>query len=141
MAPRGHSARSTNNGQSTNIRSGTNDGGGSLKDEFQVNIRLASADQFLPPLPDWKAQSRLITRHGEVEFFRYDLRSQSLAKLARAPDRDLLDVRAMLDLTLVTRHEILEGLDQIRDQLIRYPALDADAFEHRVRRFLVTDND
>jgi len=112
-----------------------------LKNELQVNIELASPDQFLPPLPDWKAHSRFIARHGEVEFFHYDLRSQALAKLARAHDRDLLDVRAMLDLALVTRDEILQGLDQIRDQLIRYPALDADSFEHRVRRFLETDDD
>ena len=111
-----------------------------LKDELQINIELASPDQFLPPLPDWKANSRFIARHGEVEFFHYDLCSQALAKLARAHDRDLFDVRAMLDLALVTRDEILEGLDQIRDQLIRYPALDADSFEHRVRRFLEADD-
>ena len=30
---------------------------------------------------------------------------------------------------------------KIRDQLIRYPALDAESFERRVHRFLETDDD
>lgn len=112
-----------------------------LKNELEVNIELASPDQFLPPLPDWEAHSRFIARYGEVEFFHYDLRSQALAKLARAHDRDLGDVQAMLDRGLVTATEISEGLDQIRDQLIRYPALDAESFERRVHRFLEAEND
>lgn len=112
-----------------------------LKDELEVNIELASPDQFLPPLPGWKERCRFIARHGEVEFFHYDLRSQALAKLARAHDRDLADVQAMLDRGLVTRDEIRLGLEEIRDQLIRRPALDADAFERRVFRFLGAADD
>jgi hypothetical protein len=107
-----------------------------LKDEFQINIELASPDQFLPPLPDWEARSRFVVRHGEVDFFHYDLRAQALAKLARSHDRDVLDVRAMLERGLLTTMEILEGLAQIRDRLIRYPGLDAAAFERRVARFV-----
>ena len=112
-----------------------------LKNELQINIELSSPDQFLPPLPDWRTHSPFIARHGDVEFFHYDLRSQALAKLARAHDRDLLDVRAMLDRGLVTAEEIVDGLDQIRDQMIRYPALDAQSFELRVRRFLEPTDD
>jgi hypothetical protein len=112
-----------------------------LKHELQVNIELASPDQFLPPLPDWKEHSRFIVRHGPVEFFHYDMRSQALAKLARAHDRDLFDVRAMLERGLVSRSELRRGLDQIRDRLIRYPALDAEAFERRVQRLLQSSDD
>lgn len=76
-----------------------------------------------------------------MEFFHYDLRSQALAKLARAHDRDLADVQAMLDRGLVTRDEIRLGLEEIRDRLIRRPALDAEAFERRVFRFLGAADD
>lgn len=107
-----------------------------LKDELGVSIELAAPDQFLPPLPDWRERSRFVARHGDVEFFHYDLRAQALAKLARAHDRDLADVRAMLDRGLVSADELLAALDAMRPGLVRYPALDAAAFERRVRQFL-----
>lgn len=104
-----------------------------LKDELEINVELASPDQFLPALPDWQEQSIFIVRHGEVDFYHYDLRSQVLAKLARSHDRDLVDVQAMIDRGLVDPRKVLAGFESIRDQLIRYPALDAEAFERRVR--------
>lgn len=107
-----------------------------LKDELDLNVELASPHQFLPPLPDWHERSPFVARHGEVEFFHYDLRAQALAKLARAHDRDRADVQAMLDRGLVTPDELSAALDTIRDRLVRYPALDAAAFERRVRGFL-----
>ena len=107
-----------------------------LKDDLEINVELASPDQFIPALADWKEHSPFIVRHGEVEFHHYDLRSQALAKLARSHDRDLADVQAMIDRGLVNPREVLAGFDSIRDQLIRYPALDAEAFERRVRNAL-----
>lgn len=108
----------------------------SLKNELDVNIELASPDQFLPSLPDWQEHSPFIARHGEVDFFHYDLRCQALAKLARAHDRDLADVRAMIERDLVSTQDLLHGLEQIRDRLVRHPALDAEAFERRVQHFV-----
>jgi hypothetical protein len=107
-----------------------------LKDDLDVNIELASPDQFLPALPDWRRRSVFIGRHGDVEFFHYDLRGQALAKLARGHDRDLLDVEAMLEHDLVSIAELRSALETVRPGLLRYPALDAAAFERRVRRFL-----
>ena len=112
-----------------------------LKDELGINVELASPDQFLPPVPGWRERSRFIARHGEVEFLHFDLLSQALAKLARAHDRDLLDVRAMIERGLVSKEEIASGLERIRPELIRYPALDAEAFEQRVRRFVGARDD
>ena len=109
-----------------------------LKDELGINVELASPDQFLPPVPGWRERSPFVARHGEVEFFHFDLLSQALAKLARAHDRDLADVRAMAERKLISSHEIADALERIRPDLIRYPALDAKAFERRVRRFLET---
>ena len=109
-----------------------------LKHELGLNIELASPDQFLPPVPGWRERSRFVARHGEVEFFHFDFLTQALAKLARAHDRDLADVHAMIERRLISPAEIAEGLERIRPDLIRYPALDAEAFERRVRRFLDT---
>ena len=107
-----------------------------LKNELDLNVELAAPDQFLPPLDGWEERSRFIARHGEVDFYHYDLTSQALAKLARAYDRDLADVRAMLERQLVSPEEIRRGFDAMRERLIRYPALDAGAFERRMRQFL-----
>jgi hypothetical protein len=107
-----------------------------LKDELDLNIELAAPDQFLPPLEGWQERSRFIARHGDVDFYHYDLTSQALAKLARAHDRDLADVRAMIERKLVSHEEIKGGFEAMRERLIRYPALDAEAFERRILRFL-----
>ncbi len=107
-----------------------------LKNELGVNIELASPDQFLPPLPDWRERSSYLARHGEVELYHYDFRAQALAKLARGFGRDLDDVQAMLNRSLVSKHDLLSALEQIRPGLVRYPALDAAAFVRRVERFL-----
>ncbi len=109
---------------------------GRLKNELDVNVELVSPEQFLPLLPDWRSRSVFVARHGEVEFFHYDFRAQALTKLARGYQRDLDDVRAMLERRLVSRDEILAALEVMRPGLIRYPALDAEAFERRVREFL-----
>ncbi len=109
---------------------------GRLKNEFDVNIELVSPDQFLPLLRDWKSRSVFVGKHAEVEFYHYDFRAQALTKLARGYRRDLADVHAMLERELVTKDELLAALEMIRPDLIRYPALDAEAFERRVREFL-----
>ncbi len=109
---------------------------GRLKNELDVNIELVSLDQFLPLLPDWKSRSVFIERHASVEFYHYDFRAQGLTKLARGYQRDLADVRSMLERGMVTRAELLAALEAIQPDLIRYPALDAEAFERRVREFL-----
>ena len=110
-----------------------------LKTELDLNIELASPDQFLPTLPDWRARSPFIGRHGDVEFFHYDFRAQALSKLARGFERDLDDVRAMLGRGLVSRAELAAALAEMMPGLVRYPALDAGAFERRVRLFLAEE--
>ena len=87
-------------------------------------------------MPDWWERSVFIERQGEVEFFHYDFRAQALAKLARGYDRDLADVRAMLARNLVARADLAAALETMWPGLLRYPALDAEAFARRVRRFL-----
>ncbi len=104
-----------------------------LKTEMDINIELAAPDHFLPVLPDWQSRSRFIDRHGEVDFFHYDFRAQALSKLARGHDRDARDVRSMLERGLVERKELAAAFEQMRPDLIRFPALDIPAFERRVR--------
>lgn len=107
-----------------------------LKNELQLNIELSAPDQFLPPPPDWRERSQFIVRWGQVEFFHYDFRAQALAKIARGHARDLKDVEAMIEKGLVATDELAKVAEQIRAELIRYPALDSAAFEARLEEFV-----
>ena len=106
-----------------------------LKDELDINVELASPDQFIPELPGWRERSLFIVRHGWIEFFHYDPYSQALSKLQRRHDRDVQDVRSMLGSKLIARDGLREMFTRIKPQLIRYPALDPASFEAAVLEF------
>jgi len=112
-----------------------------LKDELDINVELASPDLFVPVPHDWDARSEWIERHGQVDFLHFDYRAQALAKLARAHERDLNDVTAMVDRGLVTRDEIRDALEEASPHLLRYPGLNAEAFLARAGCFLRAGDD
>ena len=106
-----------------------------LKDELEVNIELASPDDFIPPLPNWRERSLFIARHGLLDFYHYDPYSQALSKLERGHTRDLTDVAAMLQSGLIRRDLLFQQFLQIGPLLIRYPALDPKSFRTAVVEF------
>lgn len=114
-----------------------------LKDELDLNVELASPDQFIPPLPGWRERSLFIARHGHVDFFHYDPYSQALAKLQRGHERDLRDVQAMLREGWIQRDRLRELFAAIEPELVRYPGLDAVTFRATVENFsrAATDDD
>jgi len=105
-----------------------------LKESLQINVELASPDDFIPPLPGWEARSAFITREGKVSYHHYDFYAQALAKIERDHRIDRLDVRQMIELGLVKREELLALFESIRPDLYRYPAISAERFEERVRK-------
>lgn len=40
-----------------------------LKDELDVNVAMASPDQFIPPLPGGQERSPFVGRYGPIEVF------------------------------------------------------------------------
>ncbi|MEI6606225.1 MAG: DUF6036 family nucleotidyltransferase [Verrucomicrobiota bacterium] len=111
-----------------------------LKDELEVNIELASPDDFIPPLPNWRERSLFIARHGLLDFYHYDPYSQALSKLERGHARDLTDVDAMLQSGLIQRDPLFQQFLQIEPLLIRYPALDPKSFRAVVAAFCHTSS-
>jgi len=106
-----------------------------LKESLDLNIELASPDQFIPALPGWRDRSIFIATYGRVSFYHYDLYSQALSKLQRGHARDLRDVDAMRSARLVEPGRLAQLFRDIQPQLIRYPAIDAPTFERVVREF------
>jgi len=108
-----------------------------LKDELRINVELASPADFVPLPSGWRERAVSITREGRLVFFHFDPYSQALAKLERAHDRDLGDVRALLAAGLIEPGQLLASFDEIELELFRFPAIDPRAFRRRVENALL----
>jgi hypothetical protein len=106
-----------------------------LKDELDVNVELASPDQFIPALPGWRERSLFIALHGWIEFYHYDPYGQALAKLQRGHERDLRDLQCLWRDGLIQMNRLRELFHLIEPQLIRYPAIDPETFRAAVTQF------
>jgi hypothetical protein len=107
-----------------------------LKQELDINIELASPQDFLPQLPGWRDRSVFIGRQGEISFYHYDFTAQALSKLSRGYNRDIDDVRAMYEQKLFTLEKLCDCFDAIESELIRFPALDPDLLRNKIEQFI-----
>jgi hypothetical protein len=107
-----------------------------IKQELNINIELASPQDFLPPLPGWRDRSLFIGKRGQISFYHYDFTAQALSKLSRGFDRDLNDVQAMYEQKLFSLEELRSSFEAIAPELIRFPALNPDVLRSRVETFI-----
>jgi hypothetical protein len=104
----------------------------SLKEHLELNIELASPDDFIPELPGWQERSRFIRQEGKLTFLHYDFYAQALAKIERAHETDLHDVQSLIKSRLIEPDRLLELFSQIEGLLYKYPALDPRSFRRAV---------
>ncbi|MGI0479913.1 DUF6036 family nucleotidyltransferase [Geminocystis sp. CENA526] len=107
-----------------------------LKQELDINIELASPQDFLPPVPKWRERSIFIAKRGQISFYHYDFTAQALSKLSRGFDRDFNDVEAMYKNKLFSLSELRDCFEAIAPELIRFPSLNPDVFRSRVENFI-----
>jgi hypothetical protein len=107
-----------------------------IKEKLEINIELASPDQFIPELPGWHERSAFIAREGRLSFYHYDFYAQALAKIERGHAQDRLDVRQMLDRGLIEPLELRRRFEEIEPLLYRYPAIDPTAFRRALEETL-----
>lgn len=105
-----------------------------LKERLQINIELASPDDFIPELPGWKERSQFIHQEGKLSFYHYDFYAQALAKIERGHRIDLQDVSDLITNGLVETTRLMELFSAIEGQLYRFPDLDPKAFRQAVER-------
>jgi hypothetical protein len=105
-----------------------------LKERLQMNIELASPDDFIPALPGWEERSTFIQQEGKIAFFHYDFYAQALAKIERGHDSDMGDVQEMIQRGLIEPKHLLELFSRIEAQLYKYPALDGASFRRAVEQ-------
>jgi len=99
-----------------------------LKESLQLNIELASPDDFIPPLKGWQERSPLVAQEGRIAFHNYDFYAQALSKIERGHERDVGDVDEMFKRHLVEPEALRRSFDEIEPRLYRYPAIDPGAF-------------
>lgn len=103
-----------------------------LKERLEMNVELASPDDFIPALPGWQDRSRFIAEEGRLVFLHYDFYAQALAKIERGHALDGGDVEEMLERGLVDASRLVEFFEQIEPELYRYPALSPRSFRRAV---------
>ena len=103
-----------------------------LKEIVDLNVELASPDDFIPALPNWRERSLFIVHCGSLDFYHYDLFSQALAKIERGHSRDLSDVAAMIERGLIDCPRLWQLFEAIQPELIRYPAIEPTVFRESV---------
>lgn len=113
----------------------------SLKERLQLNIELASPEDFIPEVPGWRERSKFIRQEGKLAFLHYDFYAQALAKIERGHAIDLEDVRDMIRGKLIEPARLLELFSQIEGQLHKYPALDPGSFRRAVESVADSSSD
>lgn len=78
-----------------------------IVEQMQINVEFASPGDFIPIPTQWVAQAKYIGRYGSIEAFYFDFYSLALSKIARGSDRDLINVKLLVQQKVIT----LEGLD------------------------------
>jgi hypothetical protein len=103
-----------------------------IKERLQINVELASPDDFIPVRDGWEDRSPFIVQEGTLVFRHFDLYAQALSKIERGHAQDEDDVREMFDRGLLERERLLEYFSAIEPRLYRYPAIDPAAFRRAV---------
>lgn len=106
-----------------------------IKQDLNINIELASPQDFLPPLPGWQSRSVFIGTEGKLSFYHYDFTAQALSKLSRGYERDANDVRAMYAQGLFSLKTLRDCFEVIEPELLKFPALEVDVLRNRIESF------
>jgi len=55
-----------------------------IKEELEMNVELASPDQFIPPVPEWRERSTYIARYPAIDAAAFAQRVRSFVERSRA---------------------------------------------------------
>jgi hypothetical protein len=99
-----------------------------IKESLQLNVELASPDNFIPVKEGWADRSPFVAQEGPLSFHHFDLYAQALAKIERGHSNDQQDVAELFARGLVNPDRLAEYFEAIAPSLYRFPALDPESF-------------
>lgn len=92
-----------------------------LVDQMQINIEFASPGDFIPLPAQWMAHSRYIGRYGSIEVFYFDFYNLALSKISRGNDRDLIDVKLLVQQNIITLDELDAAYQEVLPRMGKRP--------------------
>ncbi len=103
---------------------------------LHVSVRFASPEDVIPVPWKWDTRARAISIYGSLEIFYFDLPSLALSKIALGNDRELYDVRLMLQRQVVTMDELDNTYLEVQPQMGKKPYEHVD-LAHFTRQYAI----
>jgi len=104
-----------------------------LIQQMQINVEFASPKDFIPLPRQWETHARYVGRYGEVEVFYFDFYSIALSKIERGNNRDIADVKLLVQQKIINLEELDAAYQEVLAQLGkgRYPRITPERFSER----------
>jgi len=107
-----------------------------LKEQFQINIEMAKATDFIPSLPGERKRHIPIGTFGKATFMHFDPNAQAFSKIVRGHKTDVNDVKAFITTELVDPKKLWKMVKEIPDsEFAKYPRLTRSAVEAAIESF------
>lgn len=108
-----------------------------IGEQMQINIEFSSPADFIPLPRQWEAHARYIGRYGSVEVFYFDFYSVALSKISRGSDRDLLDVKLLMQQKVIALEELDIAYNEILPRMGKRPYINLNPQGFAARYALV----
>lgn len=104
-----------------------------LIQQMQVNVEFASPADFIPLPSQWEMHAQYVGRYGGVDVFYFDFYSIALSKIERGNNRDIADVKQLVEQSIISLHELDTAYQEVLSQLGqgRYPRITPQRFVER----------
>ncbi len=104
-----------------------------LIQQMQVNVEFASPVDFMPLPSQWETHAQYVGRYGGIDVFYFDFYSIALSKIERGNNRDIADVRLLVQEKIIILQELDASYQEVLAQLGkgRYPRITPQRFSER----------
>jgi hypothetical protein len=104
-----------------------------LIQQMQVNVEFASPADYMPLPSQWETHARFIGRYGMIDVFYFDFYSIALSKIERGNERDIADVKLLVQQGIISLNELDAAYQEVLSQLGkgRYPRITPQRFTER----------
>lgn len=97
-----------------------------IVEQMQINVEFASPGDFIPIPAQWVTQAKYIGRYGSIEVFYFDFYSLALSKIARGSDRDLIDVKLLVQQKVITLEDLDAAYNEVLPRMGKRPYINLD---------------
>jgi hypothetical protein len=97
-----------------------------LVEQMQLNIEFSSPGDFIPLPSQWMAHAKYIGRYGSLDVFYFDFYSLALSKISRGSDRDLVDVKLLVQQKVITMEELDAAYQEVLPRMGKRPYINLD---------------